>query len=1155
VDNSSIQVGQDGLFLATNLLTLDTVPLNLISNGTFLATNLVAYRNSDIPMYPERNFQPGLLTDIYASRLSVSGGSTLRVAALGYDTPDDWRWSPTLFLADGAGSLLDLSAMKNLRVRWGYNGARIYSAIANNGGVLDWSGLETITGPEEGDDWLAIAASSGGRIKLGNVDAWRQVRFTASGTGSKLEANGLLLRPVIELSVSGNSLLSVKGDFLYQNTNANNILVEGAYFQMDGAQPQRLEVGGRDSGPSGFTSRNFGYSQLIVGSSNQTSVVRLVDTLNNGNRGAAGEPEALYLYGMDGAGLRILNGSRLVLNGLNAYASVSGQMQSLRSLIPAGSNSVPFDGGFIANFGGPRITNMTPAVAVTPVVSSVDVAFDQPIQASSFTLADVNLTGPGGALPATGVSLVGGTTWRISFAAQSADGTYTVRVGPNINELAANLTGLDQNQDGLSGDGTNDTFVGSFAIDGTAPTVVGAYALQNGNRVGLTFSEVVVPAFATNPANYSVNGAAPTGVALRANGTQVVLTVSPTIGVTFPMVVSNAVDSLGNTANRTVTGTILPLEPKDIGSPGSDPRDTGSTVAFSETDFDSVGGGSGVWGTSDAFHLVSEQRIGDFDVRVQITRLDRTRAISDGGIMLRQTLVANSPKVQATIEPYSGGQRFYLGVRSTAGGNVSYPAGVVSSDNWIRMQRQGPVFIGYRGTNGLDWIEYARLTNSFPTAGYLGLGTCSDDNTAGRAVTAYYRNYSDFAPSILTQPQSQSVASGANVTFGVTARGLPTLTYQWQLNGIPLPGETNTSLTLLGVTTNRVGSYRAVVSNPYGTATSQEATLTVDGAGCGSFEADMAPRPTGNNAITVSDWVQVGRLVAGLDSTLNACEFSRADCAPRTNALLGTMPLGDGRLSVADWTQAGRYAAGVDPLTPSGGPTAPAAPALGGNGRVLPDGHASKDGSVRSVRLVGSKVVQGQSFSVPVELTALGGENALGFSVQFDPARLTYLGVALADDAAGASLQVNTLQAGAGAVGLVLAKSFGQMFGAGTTSVVRLEFRAVGPAGTNKVEFADTPVWREIADAAANVQPAVYVAGTVRVVAPGVLSPDVRLDAGGVELRLTGEPGERYRVEVSPDLKQWLSVSTVTVGVGPVVVRDAAVVGERQRFYRAVLVP
>ncbi|MGH9802369.1 MAG: BACON domain-containing protein, partial [Blastocatellia bacterium] len=73
------------------------------------------------------------------------------------------------------------------------------------------------------------------------------------------------------------------------------------------------------------------------------------------------------------------------------------------------------------------------------------------------------------------------------------------------------------------------------------------------------------------------------------------------------------------------------------------------------------------------------------------------------------------------------------------------------------------------------------------------------------------------------------------------------------------------------------------------------------------YEADVAPRPNGSNngTVTVTDWVQVGRFVAGLDSISAGSEFQRADCAPRDSR-------GDGRLSVSDLTQAGRYAAGLD---------------------------------------------------------------------------------------------------------------------------------------------------------------------------------------------------------------------------------------------------
>ena len=163
-------------------------------------------------------------------------------------------------------------------------------------------------------------------------------------------------------------------------------------------------------------------------------------------------------------------------------------------------------------------------------------------------------------------------TYRIEFPAQTADGIYTVRVGPAINELAGNVAGMDQNGNGLGGETEADVFVGTFAIDGTPPAVVGAFALQNGNRVGVTFNEPVLPAFATNPANYRVDGVVPTAAVAWSNGTQVALTVGPTLGDTFNLAILGASDALGNSADLAIEGEILTLTPQDIGTPGTDPR-------------------------------------------------------------------------------------------------------------------------------------------------------------------------------------------------------------------------------------------------------------------------------------------------------------------------------------------------------------------------------------------------------------------------------------------------------------------------------------------------------------------------------------------------------------------------------------------------------
>ncbi|MBP9900660.1 MAG: immunoglobulin domain-containing protein [Verrucomicrobia bacterium] len=83
------------------------------------------------------------------------------------------------------------------------------------------------------------------------------------------------------------------------------------------------------------------------------------------------------------------------------------------------------------------------------------------------------------------------------------------------------------------------------------------------------------------------------------------------------------------------------------------------------------------------------------------------------------------------------------------------------------------------------------------------------------------------APIITTQPRSQTVAVGANVTFVVAATGNPPPAYQWQFSGTNLTGETNVSLTLSAVTTNQAGAYTVALTNAAGDTTSQPASLAV----------------------------------------------------------------------------------------------------------------------------------------------------------------------------------------------------------------------------------------------------------------------------------------------------------------------------------------
>jgi RHS repeat-associated protein len=112
---------------------------------------------------------------------------------------------------------------------------------------------------------------------------------------------------------------------------------------------------------------------------------------------------------------------------------------------------------------GPRITAGTPTVPINVRTSSLDsvtVTFSEEIHyasgAGSFTLADIDVTGPGGPITPTGLDSLGGNEYSVTFATQTVVGTYTTAVGPDVEDIAGNL--MDQDQNDTGGEDPEDVF-------------------------------------------------------------------------------------------------------------------------------------------------------------------------------------------------------------------------------------------------------------------------------------------------------------------------------------------------------------------------------------------------------------------------------------------------------------------------------------------------------------------------------------------------------------------------------------------------------------------------------------------------------------------------------------------------------------------------
>jgi len=84
------------------------------------------------------------------------------------------------------------------------------------------------------------------------------------------------------------------------------------------------------------------------------------------------------------------------------------------------------------------------------------------------------------------------------------------------------------------------------------------------------------------------------------------------------------------------------------------------------------------------------------------------------------------------------------------------------------------------------------------------------------------------APSVTTQPASQSIAVGQPATFKVVASGTAPISYQWQKNGTAISGATAAIYTTPATTSVDNGeTFRVVISNPVGSVTSSSATLSL----------------------------------------------------------------------------------------------------------------------------------------------------------------------------------------------------------------------------------------------------------------------------------------------------------------------------------------
>jgi len=315
--------------------------------------------------------------------------------------------------------------------------------------------------------------------------------------------------------------------------------------------------------------------------------------------------------------------------------------------------------------------------------------------------------------------------------------------------------------------------------------------------------------------------------------------------------------------------------------------------------------------------------------------------------------------------------------------------------------------VDFFDTNGTNNFTTSRTTGNLisPDAGYYvgGLGSQTRNFQGNIAELIYYQGS-------LTETDRQSVSDYLKQKYLVTTAVIvPTVSYQWQINGTNILNATNAVLTLTNIQPSNAGLYSVVVSNAAGFVTSSNALLTVNippSIGTQPLTQSVNAGQTATFLITASGtgpltylWQKdLNNLITATNASLTLTNLQPSDAA--NYRVIVSSPYGVATSIVATLTV-----------------------------------------NVSTVRSLNLNASSATTVTLPVELTALGNENALGFSLVFDPTLFTFTGAALGSGLSQATLISNTNQLGSGKLGLAVGLSANATFAAGTRTIIQVNFK------------------------------------------------------------------------------------------------------------------
>jgi hypothetical protein len=303
----------------------------------------------------------------------------------------------------------------------------------------------------------------------------------------------------------------------------------------------------------------------------------------------------------------------------------------------------------------------------------------------------------------------------------------------------------------------------------------------------------------------------------------------------------------------TLSFSAVPTASLDIGQVGA----AGSTSTANGI-YTVRASGYDIWGAQDEFRFVYSAMSGDGEITARVDSIAATDAWTKAGVMIRETLNANS---RFAYTPLTGGkgvafhQRLSPGALAGPGGMAD---GVTRAPYWVRVRRVGNVFTGYVSADGQNWRQQgSSATIAMGSTVYAGLAVTSHRD--GTLATAAFSNVrigsvgstpTNRPPTISGTP-STTATVGAQYAFTPTATDPDGNTLTYGIANRPSWATFNTGTgRLTGTpTSTNVGSYANIlITVNDGQASAQLPAFTI----AVSSTANRAPVISGTPATSVT---------------------------------------------------------------------------------------------------------------------------------------------------------------------------------------------------------------------------------------------------------------------------------------------------------------